>query len=66
MKARPIFGLIVAAAGFAAGYLLWPAGALTRPESSMAAGEVVRVVGALLSGAVLGLGGLLQAIKAAR
>lgn len=65
-KARVLFDLALAAAGFAAGYWLWPADALARPESSMGAAEIARVAAALLCGAVLGLGGLLRALKDAR
>ena len=59
-------GLVVAAIGFTAAYLLWPSGALGTPESSMGAFEVLRVVAALLIGSVVGLGGLISAVKQAK
>lgn len=65
-KARVLLDLVVAAAGFAAGYWLWPADALARPESSMGAAEIARVAAALLCGAVIGLGGVLSAVKDAK
>jgi hypothetical protein len=66
VKGAAKLDLLVAAIGLGAAYWLWPAGALTQPESSMPLAEVLRVSGALLSGAVLGLGGVLKAIKDAR
>lgn len=65
-KADVILDLALAAAGFAAGYWLWPADALARPEASMGLGEILKVLAALLCAAVLGLGGVLKAIKDAR
>ena len=59
-------GLVVAAIGFTAAYLLWPSGALGTPESRMSAFEVLRVLAALLVGSVVGLGGLISAIKRAK
>ena len=55
--------LAVAAIGIGGACLLWPAGGLWTPESSMSIGEVLRVLAALILGAVLGMGGLVRAVK---
>ncbi|HYX65219.1 MAG TPA: hypothetical protein VE935_13460 [Burkholderiales bacterium] len=62
----PILALVVAAVGFATAYLLWPRGALSTPESRMSVFEALRVFAALLSGSVVGLGGLISAVKRAK
>ena len=66
MRRNSIPALVVAAVGFATAYLLWPRGALATPESRMSAFEVLRVLAALLVGSVVGLGGVISAVKRAK
>jgi hypothetical protein len=58
-----ILYVCIAAIGFGAAYLVWPAAGMDKPLSALTVSEALRIIGSLLLGLILGVGGLVGAIK---
>lgn len=58
-----IFHATLACVGFGAAYWLWPSGVIDKPISVLTLGEILRALAAGVVALVVGVAGLLGAIK---
>lgn len=58
-----IFGVVVALLGFGGAYWAWPAGVMDRPISGLTVWEALRIAASALIGFVVGVGGVVSAIR---